>query len=151
ADFREVIVFVDVNSKLNLLQFCAGWFLVLGVFRDVVSKLSKIDDLAHRRICRRRDLGQIEPEILSSAQRVLQFHDSELFAGGPQNDPDFASANPAVYTNLWLQIRSISSTAKRECTASPYSIYRNFRRRHSQTPRHSSSPRLRFTATKCSH
>jgi len=36
-------------------------------------------------------------------------------------------------------------------TASPYSIYRNFRRQHSQTPRHSSSPRLRFTATKCSH
>ena len=60
-------------------------------------------------IGRRRDLGQIEPEILSAAQRVLQFHDAELFAGGPQNDSDFASANPTVYTNLWLQIKSVSS------------------------------------------
>jgi len=32
-----------------------------------------------------------------------------------------------------LQIKSISSTAKRECAAAPCSIYRNFRRQHSQT------------------
>jgi hypothetical protein len=36
-----------------------------------------------------------------------------------------------------LQIKSISSTAKRECTAAPCSIYRNFRHQHSQTPGHS--------------
>jgi hypothetical protein len=45
---------------------------------------------------------------LSFAQRVAQFHDAELFARGPQYDPDFASANATVYTNLWLQIRSSS-------------------------------------------
>jgi hypothetical protein len=45
---------------------------------------------------------------LSFAQGVAQFHDAKLFAGGPQNDPDFAGANPTVYTNLWLQIRSSS-------------------------------------------
>jgi hypothetical protein len=45
---------------------------------------------------------------LSSAQGIAQFHDAELFAGGSQNYPDFAGANPTVYTNLWLQIRSSS-------------------------------------------
>jgi hypothetical protein len=45
---------------------------------------------------------------LSFAQRVAQFHDAELFAGGPQYDAHFASANATVYTNLWLQIRSSS-------------------------------------------
>jgi hypothetical protein len=45
---------------------------------------------------------------LSSAQGVVQLHDAELFAGGPHYDPDFAGANPTVYTNLWLQIKSSS-------------------------------------------
>ncbi|PYJ21426.1 MAG: hypothetical protein DMF42_01995 [Verrucomicrobia bacterium] len=57
---------------------------------------------------------------MSLAQGVVQFHDAELFAVGSQNDPDFAGANPTVYTNLWLQIRSSSSPAKRECAAPPY-------------------------------
>src|SRR5919197_4530167 len=98
------------------------------MFGDVVPELTKIDNLAHRRIGGGRDFDQIEPETLSFAQGVVQPHDAELFAGGPQNDPDFASANPAVYTNLWLQIKSISSPAERECAATPYSIYRNFGR-----------------------
>jgi hypothetical protein len=29
-----------------------------------------------------------------------------LFAIGCEDDPDFAGANPTVYTNLWLQIKS---------------------------------------------
>jgi hypothetical protein len=57
---------------------------------------------------------------LSFAQSVIQFHDAELFARRPQYDPDFASANPTVYTNLWLQIKSSSWPAKRECAAPPY-------------------------------
>src|SRR5262249_62325345 len=64
-------------------------------------------------------------------------HDHDLFAGGPLNYPAFATANPTVYTNLWLQIRSISSATERECAAPPYSIYRNFRHQHSPTPGHS--------------
>jgi hypothetical protein len=43
---------------------------------------------------------------LSSAQGVGKLHDAELFAGGCEDDPDFSGANPTVYTNLWLQIRS---------------------------------------------
>jgi hypothetical protein len=45
---------------------------------------------------------------LSSAQGIVQLHYAELFARGSQYDPDFASANATVYTNLWLQIRSSS-------------------------------------------
>jgi hypothetical protein len=29
-----------------------------------------------------------------------------LFAVGCEDDPDFSGANPTVYTNLWLQIKS---------------------------------------------
>ena len=107
-DFRQVIVLVYVHSKLNFLQFRAGRPFVLGVLGNVVSELSEIDDLAHRRSGRRRNLDQIEAESLSFPQGVAQFHDAELFAGGPQYDADFASANATVYTNLWLQIKSIS-------------------------------------------
>src|SRR5215211_2330856 len=133
-DLGYIIVLVDVNTELDFLQFRTGGLFIFRVFGNVVSELSEIDDLAHRRIRRGRDFYQIKAESLSSAQSVVQAHDAELFAGGPDYDPDFASANPAVYTNLWLQIRSISSTAERECAAPPYSIYRNFRRHHSQTP-----------------
>ena len=107
-DFCQVIVLVDVYAKLNFLQFRAGRLFVLGVFGNVVSEFSKVDDLAHRRSGCWRDLDEIEAKSLSSAQGVVQFHDAELFAGGPQYDSDFASANATVYTNLWLQIRSSS-------------------------------------------
>src|SRR6516162_7213350 len=107
-DFGQVIMLVDINAKLNFLQFRTGRFFVLGVFGNVVSELSKVDDLAHRRIGHGRNLDQIEAESLSFTQGVVQFHDAELFAGGTQYDPDFASANATVYTNLWLQIRSSS-------------------------------------------
>jgi len=78
------------------------------MFGNVVSELSEIDDLAHRRVGRRRDFDQVEPKGLSSTQGIVQFNDAKLFAGGPYNNPDFAGANPTVYTNLWLQIRSSS-------------------------------------------
>jgi hypothetical protein len=56
---------------------------------------------------------------LSFTQGVGQFHDAELFTGGSQNDPDFAGANPTVYTKLRLQIKLISWPVKRECAGSP--------------------------------
>src|SRR5215472_16184422 len=144
-DLRQIIMLVDVNAELDFLQFGTGRLFIFRVFGNVVSELPEIDDFAHRRIGCGRNFDQIKPESLSPTQSVVQAHDAELFACGPQNDPDFASANPAVYTNLWLQIRSISSTAERECAAAPCSIYRNFRRQHSQTPGHS------FSATAAIH
>ena len=58
-DFRHIIVLVDVNAELDFLQFRAGRLFILRVFGNVVSELSEIDDLAHRRIRRGRDFDQI--------------------------------------------------------------------------------------------
>ena len=46
--------------------------------------------------------------------RVGQLQDAELLARGAHDDPDFARANPAVYTNLWLQFKSSSKQRVRE-------------------------------------
>jgi hypothetical protein len=43
---------------------------------------------------------------LSFAQGVRKLHDAKLFAVECEDDPDFPGANPTVYTNLWLQIKS---------------------------------------------
>ena len=69
-DFRHVIVLVDVNAELDFLQFRAGWLLIFRVFGNVVSELSEIDNLAHRRIRRGRDFDQILAESLSFTQGV---------------------------------------------------------------------------------
>jgi len=106
ADFRQVIVIVDVNPELYFLQLCAGRLLIFLVLRDVITELSEVDDFANRRISGGSDFDQIEVETLSSAEGVREFHDAELIAGGCKDDPDFPGTNPTVYTNLWLQIRS---------------------------------------------
>jgi hypothetical protein len=81
-DFGKIIVLVDINAKLDFFQLGAGWPFILGVFGNIVSELSKIDDLTHRRSSRRRDFDKIEPKTLSFAQGIAQFQDAELFAGG---------------------------------------------------------------------
>src|SRR5260370_11656466 len=128
TDFRQVIVIVDVNAKFNFLQLRAGGSFVLLVFGNVVAKFPECDDFANWRVCHRRNFDQIETETLSFAQSVRQFHDAELFAGGTQNNPDFAGANPTVYTKLLLQIKPSSLSAKRECTAASYFFCRIFQR-----------------------
>ena len=114
TDLRQVIVLVDIYAELDLLQLGAGGLLFFFLLRDVVTEFPEVDNLADRRIRRGRDLHQIEPEGLRLTQRVRQFHDAELFARGGHDDPDFACANPAVNTNLWLQCRSSSEPTKRE-------------------------------------
>jgi hypothetical protein len=92
------------------------------LFGHVITKLAQGDDFADRGIGSRRDFDQIEAATLRFTQRVGEFQDAKLLAAGSDDDPDFASANPAVYTKLWLQIKSVSRTAKRECTALTYFI-----------------------------
>lgn len=113
-DFRQVIVFVDVYPELDFFEFGSSRPFIFLLFGDVVSEFSEIDDLTNRRVSGGRNLDQVKAERLSSAQGVRKLQDAELFAGGCENDPDFAGANPTVYTNLWLQIRSSSWPAKRE-------------------------------------
>ena len=70
-DFRQIIVLVDVNAELNFLQFRTARIFIFRVFGNVLSELSKIDDLAHRRTGRGRDFDQIKAESLSFAQGVV--------------------------------------------------------------------------------
>ena len=85
----------------------------------IVTELSERNDFAHRRIRRRRDFDEIESAALRFTQGVGQFQDAELLAARSQYDPDFASANAAVYTKLRLQMIQVSWPAKRECAVSP--------------------------------
>lgn len=70
-DFCQVIVLVDVNAELDFLEFRTGRLLILRMFGNVVSELSEIDNLAHRRMSGGRDFDQIETERLSSPQGVV--------------------------------------------------------------------------------
>jgi len=110
---------VDVNPELDFLEFGPGRTFVAVLLRKIVTKLAEIYDLADGRTGRGRDLDQVEPHTLRPAQGVGQFHDAELLPRLTQNDPDFASANPAVHPNLCLQISSVSKPAKRECAVLP--------------------------------
>src|SRR5439155_13935083 len=100
-------------------------------------------DFADRRIRRRRDFDQIEAAALRFTQGIRQFQDAELLAARSHNDPDFASANAAVYTKLRLQISSISWPARRECAISPVFLSSHNQRSLSIAPMHSASLRLR--------
>ena len=117
-----------LTRNLISFSFDAGRLFVLVVLGKIVTKFSERDDFADRRISGRRDFDQIESAALRFAQGVGQFHDAELLAARSHNDPDFASANPAVYTNLWLQINFISWPAKRECAISP--VFLSSQNRH---------------------
>jgi hypothetical protein len=99
-------VIVDVHPELDFLELGSGGLLVFFLLGDVVSEFSEIDDLADGRVRRGRDFDQIQAETLSFAQRVRQFHDAQLLSGGSHDHPHFAGANPTVYTNLLLQIKS---------------------------------------------
>ncbi len=108
AELGHVIVLVDVYPELDFLELRPAAFLLLLLLGEVVAELSKVDDFADGRVRRRRHFHQVHPDALRLAKGVGKFHDAELFAGSAHDDPDFASANPAVYTNLWLQIKSSS-------------------------------------------
>src|SRR5204863_9710839 len=111
TNFGQIIVFVDVYPKFDFLELGPRRPFVFLLLGDVVAKLAEIDNFADWRISCRRDFDNIETETLRFAQGVVQFHDAELLTGGPHDDPDFAGANPTVYTNLWLQIKSSSWVA----------------------------------------
>jgi hypothetical protein len=70
-DFRQIIVIVDVNTKLDFLELRAGRSFILGMLGDIVPELSKINDLADRWSGRWGDLHQIQTKTLSFAQGVI--------------------------------------------------------------------------------
>ena len=119
ANLRQIIVIVDVDPKLDLLQPRTPGSAIPLVLGKIVTEFAEGDDFADRRVGRGRHFYEIEPATLRFTQGVGQLQDAKLLTGAGQNNSDFAGANPTVYTNLWLQIKSISWPAKRECAVSP--------------------------------
>ena len=70
TDFRQIIVIVDVDAKLNFFQLRASRFFVFFLFGNVVAEFSERHDFANWRVRRRRDFDKIETETLSFAQGV---------------------------------------------------------------------------------
>ena len=58
------------TRNLISFSFAPGRLLIFLLFGNVVTELSEIDDLAHRRIGRGRDFDQIQVESLSFTQGV---------------------------------------------------------------------------------
>ena len=120
-----------LTRNLISFSFVPDGFLVLLLFRNVVTEFSEIDDLADRRVGGRRHFHQVEPHALGSFDRLGQFHDAELLAGRAEDDADFAGANPAVYTNLLLQNLFSPGRRRGSETDAVYSYCRNLPSRHS--------------------
>jgi hypothetical protein len=83
TDFRQVIVVVDIDAKLDFLQLRASRSLVPLMLGNVVSKFSERDNFTNRRVRRWRNLDKVKAHALGFAQGIRQFHDAELFACGP--------------------------------------------------------------------
>ena len=83
TNFRQLIMVVDINAKLNFFQLRTCRFLLPLVFGNVVSKFPKRDDFANWRVRRWCNLYKIETKALRFSQGIRQFHDTELFASGP--------------------------------------------------------------------
>ncbi len=151
ADLGQIIVLVDVDAKLDLLQPGTAGFFIFVVLGEIVTEFPERNDFANWRISGRSDFDQVETAALRFTQGIRQFEDAQLLAARSQNDPNFASANAAVYTKLRLQISSISWPARRECAISPV-----FLSSHNQRPLSHNADALCFaaaamTAAKCSH
>ena len=86
------------NKTVLLIGDSSVWGLLLKTDETLAAQLNQFG------ITR---FDQIQAEALSFAQRVRKLHDAELLAGGSENDPHFAGANPTVYTNLLLQNYSL--------------------------------------------
>src|SRR5438094_311009 len=140
---------VDVNPELDLFQSRAAGFLIFVMLGKIVTEFSERNDFTNRRVGGGRDFHQVEPAALGFTQGIRQFQDAELLAARSQNDPDFASANAAVYTKLRLQISLISWTAKRECAISPVFLSSHNQRSLSHNADAPCFAAAAMTATKC--
>jgi len=66
-----------------------------------------------------------------------------LFAVGCENDPDFPGADPTVYTNLWLQIKSKLLAGETGSERPAVLYFRTSSRAIAGSRTTSASPRLR--------
>jgi hypothetical protein len=145
----QIIVLVDIDAKLDLLQLRTAGSFIFVVLGKIVTEFSERNDFADGRIGSGRHFDQVEAAALCFTQGIRQFQNAELLAARSQNDPDFASANAAVYTKLRLQISLISWTAKRECAISPVFLSSHNQRLLSHNADAPCFAAAAMTATKC--
>ena len=96
ANFRHVIVAVDVDPKFDLFDFAGMGFLVLFLLGQLVTVFAEVDDAADRRVGIGCHLDQIEPQFLRPAQRIGQFEDPELLVRRAVDDANLAGADAMV-------------------------------------------------------
>ncbi len=81
-DFDVVIVRIDPNTEFHFLHFATLLVLVsflLVLLLDVLV-FAVVDDLAHWRVCIRRDLHEIQPTLFGNTDRLVGRHDAELMS-----------------------------------------------------------------------
>ena len=96
ANFRHVIVTVDVDPEFDLFDFAGMGFLVLFLLGQLVTVFAEVDDAADRRVGIGCHLDQIEPQFLRPAQRIGQFQHPELLVGRAVDDANLAGADAMV-------------------------------------------------------
>ena len=96
ADFREVVVRVDVYAEFDFLHLANRMLFVLLLLGEVVAELAEIDDTADGRLGVRRDLHEVEPHRAGAADGLVEPHDADLFARGGNDDTHLPGADAFV-------------------------------------------------------
>ena len=96
ANFRQVIVTVDVDPEFDLFDFAGMRFFVLFLLGQLVAVFAEVDNTADRRVGIGRHFDQVEPQLLRPTQRVGQFEDPELLVGRTVDHAHFAGADAVV-------------------------------------------------------
>ena len=80
ADLRVDVVLVDLRRDPDLLPGHRALLLlgVLGLLLELVAVLPEVEDAAHRRLGRRRDLDEVVPLFLRLRERARRGHDAQL-------------------------------------------------------------------------
>lgn len=127
-DFDVVIVGINPDTEFHFLHFATllvlvSFFLVLLLN---VLVFAVVDDLAHRRVCIRRDLHKIQPALFSDTDRLVGRHDTELMPvlldhahfrrTNALIDPSLIDVAPIARTSL---TRAIERRPRRAALPSP--------------------------------
>src|SRR5690606_10845273 len=92
----HVVMFINVRTELDLFDLVDGVLLLLLVLREFVAEFSVVDDAADGRLGGCCDFDEVESVTLRLANGILGAHDTKLFAGGGNDDANFAGADAVV-------------------------------------------------------
>ena len=115
ADFGQVVMLVDVDAKLEFLEFAGTLFLFLLLFRHFVAELAEVDDTTDGGDGIRSDLDEVEllqrqvQALKESRERLIEALDSA-------NDEAAAAAADALSLGAALS-RARAETAAWEAAA----------------------------------